>query len=583
MSRDCNTLEQVISLVSNDRALLDVLLAGARRLYDFVPGEDHRTPEAAWSDSVRKVVCSAFADDGVVRVLKEKLHSYESCHRSEGRVPSRTEEAAGVVAPACEVNVQEGEPVAVDVVTSDDKPNVLLKSQGDCITHGKNDPLTVSGLPVNVLLGAASVEQPNQWCQHLLTASRQQQERNDLYNSRIDETINVSQNRLQPRKTSPTGPLDGVGNVEQIKNIQKELFESRVDDGKLRIGDACQCEDVLPPTISEQHKVNNDSGIFVAQNIQALDQEFAISTAETTISEDLLVARASTNCMREIEKARLPTTKLIATRTPNHVGIENHRGIVADTVEELLQASPQKTQAGQDGQQTLAEEIKISTDKDTPTSKNNICTDRLCVEFATNPQQASTTDVAIAPETIVLSREVEAEDSSVEHLSTRTPAISGMKGRSPFKEEAVPSYLSQERIDETIYNRPLLQETRPRVEDYANDPFESFIDDKKHVRFLDSALCSFHQIRAKFEPHELGELFYSAEDFDVMCDELEREEEKEREQSREIVGGTDNGRLICRQEPVPTAEDVVMVDNKSLDDISFESYSFYGDDSGDIS
>lgn len=117
-------------------------------------------------------------------------------------------------------------------------------------------------------------------------------------------------------------------------------------------------------------------------------------------------------------------------------------------------------------------------------------------------------------------------------------------------------------------------------EDYACDDFEPITSNEKNVRFLDDAvLCSVHEVRASFQPHELGDLFYSAADMDRMYDEMEREEACEQIHGEVAGERDDGGSLILKG---GTEADLGAVGGESVEEISFESYSFDGDDSEDF-
>lgn len=64
MSGSCDTWDKCIRLISSDRALLDVLVRGARRRYEFIRSSvqsdtsrimDNEEKAACWSEAVREV------------------------------------------------------------------------------------------------------------------------------------------------------------------------------------------------------------------------------------------------------------------------------------------------------------------------------------------------------------------------------------------------------------------------------------------------------------------------------------------------------------------------------------------------
>lgn len=64
MSGPCDTWDKCIKLISSDRALLDVLVRGARRRYEFVRGivqldtsrvMDDKEKAISWSEAIREV------------------------------------------------------------------------------------------------------------------------------------------------------------------------------------------------------------------------------------------------------------------------------------------------------------------------------------------------------------------------------------------------------------------------------------------------------------------------------------------------------------------------------------------------
>lgn len=99
---------------------------------------------------------------------------------------------------------------------------------------------------------------------------------------------------------------------------------------------------------------------------------------------------------------------------------------------------------------------------------------------------------------------------------------------------------------------------------------------KKNVRFLDEALCTVYEIRATFEPHEVEELFYSADDLDRMSDEAEDDREVERKVLPRSESAEDNG-IIPKDSSLGRSIESA-IGEESLDELLFDSYKF---DEGD--
>lgn len=87
------------------------------------------------------------------------------------------------------------------------------------------------------------------------------------------------------------------------------------------------------------------------------------------------------------------------------------------------------------------------------------------------------------------------------------------------------------------------QKTSPssiNTEDENTEEYEFTFDDEelvagpKMVRFTDESLWSVHEVRASFEQHELGELFYTTHELDCMLEEAELEEALERSKPRDL-------------------------------------------------
>lgn len=78
------------------------------------------------------------------------------------------------------------------------------------------------------------------------------------------------------------------------------------------------------------------------------------------------------------------------------------------------------------------------------------------------------------------------------------------------------------------------------TEDEDTEDYEFTFDDeelvtgRKIVRFADESLWSVHEVRASFDQHELGELFYTTNELDRMQEEAELEEALERSKSRDL-------------------------------------------------
>lgn len=108
-------------------------------------------------------------------------------------------------------------------------------------------------------------------------------------------------------------------------------------------------------------------------------------------------------------------------------------------------------------------------------------------------------------------------------------------------------------------------------EGYECDGF----DNQKNVRFSDERLWTVHEVRASFEQHEVGQLFYTAAELDRMMEEVEDEEQLQAATSRHFDGDDDIG--TTKKDP-----EAIDVDTLSeRDDISIECQSYDETDSID--
>eukprot|EP00752_Nemacystus_decipiens_P010389 g9258.t1 len=93
--------------------------------------------------------------------------------------------------------------------------------------------------------------------------------------------------------------------------------------------------------------------------------------------------------------------------------------------------------------------------------------------------------------------------------------------------------------------------------EFTFDDEEMVVGHKKSVQFADESRWRTHEVRACFEQHELGALFYTTAELDSMMEEAEAEEALERSgaplsQGGErmgdepaVVGGSGSGSLLC--------------------------------------
>lgn len=117
------------------------------------------------------------------------------------------------------------------------------------------------------------------------------------------------------------------------------------------------------------------------------------------------------------------------------------------------------------------------------------------------------------------------------------------------------------------------EQTSDTVEEdnYASDVFE-----KKSVHFSDESLWPVHEVRASFERHELAELFYTVAELDRMLEEVELEEQVDTRTPQEDWEE-------CRDSHVSSGEEVDLADDvlAGAEDVLFESFSFDDEDSND--
>lgn len=126
--------------------------------------------------------------------------------------------------------------------------------------------------------------------------------------------------------------------------------------------------------------------------------------------------------------------------------------------------------------------------------------------------------------------------------------------------------------------------------DADNEDYEFTFDDEemvvgqKSVQFTDESLWSTHEVRACFEQHELGELFYTTAELDAMLEEAESDEALERSDAvpREkllddtavAVGGGSGSLLSFGGSQAPKRGS-----NSAEQGILFETFSFDDEDS----
>lgn len=121
------------------------------------------------------------------------------------------------------------------------------------------------------------------------------------------------------------------------------------------------------------------------------------------------------------------------------------------------------------------------------------------------------------------------------------------------------------------------------TKDEDHEDYEFMFDDEemvvgqKSVQFTDESRWSTHEVRACFEQHELGELFYTTAELDSMLEETESEEASERS----------NARVTQREESL---DDTAAVGGNQVpkrrgsssgaeENVSFEKISFDDEDS----
>lgn len=131
-----------------------------------------------------------------------------------------------------------------------------------------------------------------------------------------------------------------------------------------------------------------------------------------------------------------------------------------------------------------------------------------------------------------------------------------------------------------------------------NEDYEFTFDDeevavgRKSVQFADESRWSRHEIRACFEQHELGDLFYTTAELDSMSEEAEAEEEalerssalvspgeKRLDGGNAAVGGSSGGLLCFGGDQVPQRRASSSGASGTEEIVSFEKVSFDDEDS----
>lgn len=605
MSGKCRTLEEVISFVSNDRALLDVLVREARRRHDFAQGRDHRTAAVAWSESVRQVVSSAFTDDGVISVLKKKtqLCECEAKRRSEGDLPSSMPsagtppqlEVAAAVAPAHGCNVEEME-------------SVKEKGSKTQSKHRRSGGHTV-GRRHKAHSGVAVVHTPPVGSEQTLDAStlpRQGNiERQGDGNKRVNKAYDVRAVPLLVVERCAPSKLGEIQSCE-LRKTDKAPSESLNIHRRpgLPLNECSGCS--IPPAHDDQRAPSAHSekttapfdgeecGNFsiaplvlpepspfpkhlVEKTItKMLDGEDVLTTVPETdgdCDDDIVIGRGGKETLTnergigpidEVGVKDVSFNGLRAKGPPNNKRPHllrpkwRRRSTLSKTttIVHLVrhsQASPGRWQHGRrntaDENVFLSEHPLIKRELRAP--DQNISSTKKDVEPPTTApgdllipelQTAYTARgrfrapcVVGEPNFLATAMSTAGIEKSASHAGNATAAASSTgQGRVVVEPKSLLYHESPGVREDTL-------------NDYEYDEFETFSKDKRRVRFLDVALCRVHEIRARFEPHELAELFYSAEELDLMYDELEQEENIEQEQPFQPSNEIERGQSVCHR------------------------------------
>lgn len=98
---------------------------------------------------------------------------------------------------------------------------------------------------------------------------------------------------------------------------------------------------------------------------------------------------------------------------------------------------------------------------------------------------------------------------------------------------------------------------------------EELVAGQKIVRFTDESLWSVHEVRASFEQHELGELFYTTHELDRMLEEAELEEALERSKCSHIQkeNMSDDG---VKKKGLDVGAVLEGLENASVESLSFD-------------
>lgn len=599
MSSGRSTLEKVIGLVSHDCPLLNILFAEARRRYHFVPGQD-RTPEAAWSESVRAAVASAFTHDGVVEVIREKLRSLErdSCGL-EGSMSSSFEapvvpkrEAASVVYSAEDI---EEETTSSEVPP----PSEIAKDASctswtgyDCDTSDKTTSLGTPRETADVLVRAINAEQ-NQLdaqCQtpvppHILS----QTDGNDRRDSRIGGVINSEDNDLQPRETSSACSAEGGGDSNRNDFVPPVFLEPAPYCESGVKGRAIGATVLLT---CEQHHIFHDNSPSARDDSEPLDGEILISAdTEKVVTRDaVLIETTEGHGAVEVEVVKSPVPELTTVCCANgrHGEKDNGTFIHVDA-----KNSSEKCRFGPETGQTLGGTVRKSEEKRQPAAGGSTLTfnDNKCDIHASVELGLTGLNVEAPIRVNGLSHQTahSSKDSAAVYLARAITPSTGINEEIPVEETGVEarqrgsaaSCVSNEITGGAVQKGHTPREVQSNADDYEDESFEAPVDDEKRVRFSGTDLCKVHQIREKFAPHEIRELFYSAEEFDLMQDELEIEEEEEWQQPVATACEDDADDSNHTGGAAMAVNDDDTAGSYSCEDISLESYSFEVDESND--
>eukprot|EP00903_Cladosiphon_okamuranus_P008450 g8119.t1 len=498
--RSCSEWEAFVRLLSRDRAILDVLLRGARQRYKEGVSLLDPTPAQiaeAWREAVREVVVEAFADEDAARgvhldhqktlaIVIDKASGYDvkTRHTLPNAVARASDEAHG------EAKARSPPLQAV----CEDRPPSLCIDVGDRLGTRAS-----SSSDEDVLSRRASTSDDDD-ATAVLSGSN-------------DDCPNVPFTKSDHReagspvtKAETTGAKTGdAGTTEPRSSVSVGSDQSLV---RTKVSAAAAAAATSSPTsmLIQRHRASVGGGELGS----------LLSTFERQVERGAELVRR----FEEAAKPRLPLDDDVD-------DVEADRGDHGKPVN------------GNTDLSTMTPSSTSSEEKHFPESCN-MATNVVGITVATERPVPEPVRIGASPRVTNMGRDREPERTAKPSSDEEALLYLGGVPEQPSTGRGGGTNRSLSALGE----QPSSPDTNTTL-DVDNEEYEFTFDDEemavgavqKSVQFTDESRWSTHEVRACFEQHELGELFYTTAELDSMLEEAESEEALERSSARLSQGG----------------------------------------------